>query len=107
MNFSYYVTARIMQCAKPLASLDGTLHENIDEMYEEIEAWIMILLRIAAGIDWEECTELNAYTVGFASLLLACSLRSRRLETGVWMQGWLEQRLSKSNAYEEGAQPEG
>lgn len=105
MNFSYYVTARIMQCTEPLSSLDGTLHENIDEMYEEIEAWIMILLRIAAGIDWEECTKLNAYTVGFASLLLACSLRSRRLEAGVWMQGWLEERLSKSNAYEEGNFP--
>ncbi|KAL7917101.1 hypothetical protein ACQKWADRAFT_307594 [Trichoderma austrokoningii] len=93
MNMAYYVVARVMQCAGPLQTFANASMHNADNLYEEIEAWIFILLRIAAGIDWEDCVCLNAYTIGFTGLLLACSLSSRSLETGVWIQQWLEKRL--------------
>ena len=104
MNFAYYITARVMQCTGPLESLRGTSQAEIGDAYEEAEAWISILLRIAAGIRWKQCIQLNVYTVGFAGLLLACALRSHSLATGLWMQNWLEDRL-KGNDFEEGNFP--
>lgn len=104
MNFAYYVTARVMQCTGPLESLQSPFHMNIGDAYEESEVWISILLRIAAGIGWEQCVQLNVYTIGFAGLLLACALRSHSLATGLWMQDWLEDRL-EGNGFEEGNFP--
>ncbi|KAL7952226.1 hypothetical protein V8C34DRAFT_319224 [Trichoderma compactum] len=104
MDMAYYVAARVMHCSRPLKSFAGASAHNTDEMYEEIEAWIFILLCIAAGISWEECVCLNAYTIGFAGLLLSCTLCSRRLETGLWIQEWLENRL-KPGRFEEGNFP--
>jgi hypothetical protein len=104
MNTAYYVVARVMHCAEPLQTFANTSMQNIDERYEEIEAWIFMLLRIAAGISWEDCVCLNAYTIGFTGLLLACALSSRRLETGLWIQNWLEKRLDQ-DGIEEGNFP--
>ncbi|KAL6693494.1 hypothetical protein J3F84DRAFT_380962 [Trichoderma pleuroticola] len=104
MKMAYYVVARVMHCSGPVQSFAAASIHNIDDMYGEIEAWIFILLRIAAGISWEECVCLNAYTIGFAGLLLSCTLCSRRLETGLWIQQWLENRLEPGN-FEEGNFP--
>ena len=104
MNFAYYVTARVMQCTGPLGSLVGDPRTDIDTIYGEVEAWILMLLRIASAIDWDQCIKLNVYTVGFTSLLLACALHSRNIEIGTWMQTWLEEHL-KGNEYEEGNFP--
>jgi hypothetical protein len=104
INFAYYVTARVMQCTEPLQSLGNNSLVDIDDPYEEMENWIQILLRIAAGINWNDCIRLNVYTIGLAGLLLACALRSRKLTTGLWIQEWLEQRL-KEDGFEEGNFP--
>ncbi|KAF2674458.1 hypothetical protein BT63DRAFT_10671 [Microthyrium microscopicum] len=104
INFAYYVTARAMQCTGPLESLRSKSLDDTDDLYEEMEDWIQILLRIAAGINWNDCIRLNVYTIGFAGLLLACALRSRKLATGLWIQEWLEERL-KEDALEEGNFP--
>ncbi|KAK1238227.1 hypothetical protein MKX08_002806 [Trichoderma sp. CBMAI-0020] len=104
MNIAYYVVARIMHCAGPLQTFANASVHNIDDEYEEIEAWIFVLLRIAAGISWEDCVCLNAYTIGFAGLLLTCALSSRSLEIGLWIQAWLESRLGR-DGIEEGNFP--
>lgn len=104
MNMAYYVVARVMHSAGPLQTFASTSVHNIDDQYEEIEGWIFVLLRIAAGISWEECVSLNAYTIGFAGLLLTCALSSRTLETGLWIQEWLETHLGR-DGIEEGNFP--
>jgi hypothetical protein len=104
MNMAYYVVARVMHCAGPLQTFASASVHSIDDQYEEIEAWIFILLRIAAGISWEDCVCLNAYTIGFAGLLLTCALSSRSLQTGLWIQQWLETRLGR-DGIEEGNFP--
>ncbi|EHK50813.1 hypothetical protein TRIATDRAFT_210537 [Trichoderma atroviride IMI 206040] len=104
MNMAYYVVARVMHCAGPLQTFASASVHNIDDEYEEIEAWIFVLLRIAAGISWEDCVCLNAYTIGFAGLLLTCALSSRSLKTGLWIQEWLETRLGR-DGIEEGNFP--
>ncbi|KAK6446363.1 hypothetical protein FP744_10002613 [Trichoderma asperellum] len=100
MNMAYYVMARVMHCAGPLQTFARESVHDIDDSYEEIEAWILIMLRIAAGISWEDCICLNAYTIGFAGLLFACALSSRNLETGLWIQEWLEKRLEQGGVEE-------
>ncbi|KAL2108535.1 hypothetical protein VUR80DRAFT_3698 [Thermomyces stellatus] len=104
MNFAYYVTARVMQCTGPIETLEAPCQADLDEAYEETEAWVSLLLRIAAGIRWEDCLHRNVFTIGFTGLLLACALRSRRLAAGIWMQNWLEERL-KGKDFEEGNFP--
>ncbi|KAF2637814.1 hypothetical protein P280DRAFT_471981, partial [Massarina eburnea CBS 473.64] len=101
MNFAYYITARAMQCYGPLELLQGA---DLNSAYEEVESWILVILQIAAGIDWAECVRLNIYTLGFANLLLACVLRSHSLAIGLWIQNWLEERL-KGDEPEEGNFP--
>ncbi|UKZ89579.1 uncharacterized protein TrAFT101_004625 [Trichoderma asperellum] len=100
MNMAYYVMARVMHCAGPLRTFARESVHDIHDLYEEIEAWILIMLRIAAGISWEDCICLNAYTIGFSGLLFACALSSRNLETGLWIQEWLEKRLEQGGIEE-------
>ncbi|KAL6885666.1 hypothetical protein GGI43DRAFT_419059 [Trichoderma evansii] len=100
MNMAYYVVARVMHSTGPLQTFDSASIHNIDDLYDEVEAWIFILLRIAAGISWEDCVCLNAYTIGFAGLLFTCALASRRLETGLWIQEWLKKRLDQGGIEE-------
>jgi hypothetical protein len=104
INFAYYVAARVMQCMQLVQSLSNNSLADINDPYEEMELWIHMLLRIAAGINWNDCIRLNVYTIGLAGLLLACALRSRKLATGLWVQEWLEERL-KENGLEEGNFP--
>lgn len=104
INFAYYVTARIMLCAEPLQSPCSHSLADTDDPSEEMEAWIQMLLRIAAGVSWNACIRLNVYTIGLAGLLLACALRSRKLATGLWAQDWLEERV-KEDGFEEGNFP--
>ncbi|ETN45718.1 uncharacterized protein HMPREF1541_09551 [Cyphellophora europaea CBS 101466] len=104
MNFAYYATARVMQCIQPLQILGLASTAGLPSAYKEAEIWISLLLGIAAGIDWRECIRLNVYRVGFASLLLACALRSHNLAIGASMQTWLEERLQNTD-FEEGNFP--
>ncbi|KAH8879250.1 hypothetical protein GQ53DRAFT_672446 [Thozetella sp. PMI_491] len=104
MNFAYYATARALLCTGPLQSLDIASFVDIDHIYEQSEAWVLTLLRVAAGIDWKECIRCNVFTIGLAGLLLTCAMRSRRLVVGLWIQQWLEDRL-KGQDFEEGNFP--
>lgn len=105
MNFAYYVVARALQCTQPLESLTLNLCPvDLDTVYEETESWILLLLRIAAGLDWKDCVQNNVFTIGIVALLLTGALRSRKLAVGVWAQHWLEERLT-GDAFEEGNFP--
>ncbi|KAM5347290.1 hypothetical protein ACJ41O_010295 [Fusarium nematophilum] len=97
MNYAYYITSRIMQSS-------GVFHAYDDSAIEGVEQWILVLLRIAAGIDWEECVRLNTYSIGFSGLLLTCAVQSRRPAVGLWIQDWLEERQRTSHL-EEGSFP--
>lgn len=104
MNFAYYATARAMQCTGPLESLEHEFPFEDPHAYDEAETWILMLLRIAAGVDWKECIRLNVYRIGLANLFLACVLRSRSLAIGLWVQSWLEERVN-GDEFEEGNFP--
>ncbi|KAI0896306.1 hypothetical protein F4806DRAFT_466881 [Annulohypoxylon nitens] len=105
MNFAYYVTTQILQRTEFLENFQP-YHEladnsNVGDARDSTEKWFLILLRIAAGINWDACCRLNAYTVGLSGLLLACVLRSNNLAVSSWVQNWLTQR------YQEGCLEEG
>ncbi|KAI0106604.1 hypothetical protein F4776DRAFT_645915 [Hypoxylon sp. NC0597] len=108
MNFAYYVVARVMQCTEFLNALQPShrryRHTEANQPFSIAGPWTMVLLRIAAGIDWESCTRLNAYTIGISGLLLACVLRSNELAVGLWVQDWLNQRYLEG-CLEEGSFP--
>ncbi|KAI0836609.1 hypothetical protein F5Y06DRAFT_99765 [Hypoxylon sp. FL0890] len=107
MNFAYYVVASVMQSTEFLSFLQPSHRETQTQMSEAcktVESWIMTLLRIAAGVDWESCTKLNAYTIGISGLLLDCVLRSNDLEVGLWVEDWLSQ-WYKEGSLEEGSFP--
>ncbi|KAF5009933.1 hypothetical protein FDECE_3875 [Fusarium decemcellulare] len=100
MNYAYYVTARVIQTG----SLTRTQSCKAETVTQEAEQWVFILLRIAAGIDWEACICLNTYAIGFSGLLLVCAIHSSNLAVGRWIQDWLEERQSTSHL-EEGSFP--
>ncbi|KAI1454233.1 hypothetical protein F4805DRAFT_440689 [Annulohypoxylon moriforme] len=105
MNFAYYVTARVLQCVELFNDHESNGGQaDIDRIYKRAEPWIMILLRIAAGIDWEACVRLNTYTIGLSGLLLACALRSNNSALTFWVQDWLSKRYHEG-CLEEGSFP--
>ncbi|KAI2470816.1 hypothetical protein F4781DRAFT_159061 [Annulohypoxylon bovei var. microspora] len=105
MNFAYYVTARVVQYTEFLNNLEPSNREmERSDTYNAAEPWIIILLRIVAGIDWDTCIRLNTYTIGLSGLLLACVLRSNNSALGSWVQDWLSQRY-REGCLEEGSFP--
>lgn len=104
MSYAYYITAIVMQCPGPLESLALSDAYAISQSYGEVEAWILVLLRVAAGIDWHSCIRLNVYSIGLSSLLLACILRSHAPNIGLWMERWLESQMEEGT-FEEGSFP--
>ncbi|KAM0421130.1 hypothetical protein ACHAPT_011022 [Fusarium lateritium] len=99
MNYAYYITARIIQSAALLKDHNSTI-----SIQQEADSWGLILLQIAAGIDWEECIRLNTFAIGFSGLLLVCAIHTSDPAVGTWIQEWLEERQRTSHL-EEGSFP--
>ncbi|UPK91164.1 hypothetical protein LCI18_002099 [Fusarium solani-melongenae] len=97
MNYAYYITARIIQSADLLKDQKSTTAQETDR-------WALVLLQIAAGIDWEECIRLNTFAIGFSGLLLICAMDTSNPAIGLWIQNWLEERQRTSHL-EEGSFP--
>jgi hypothetical protein len=98
MDCAYYVTARAMTCTGLLGRLFGVGQDDNRDTDEE--HWILILLHIAAGLDWKDCLRFNVQTIGLAGLLLACMLRSSKVAVGEWVENWLEHQSVWEATYE-------
>ncbi|RSM14104.1 hypothetical protein CDV31_005566 [Fusarium ambrosium] len=98
MNYAYYITARIIQSAALFKDRKSTT------VAQEADRWALILLQIAAGIDWEECIRLNTFAIGFSGLLFVCAIHTSNPAIGLWIQEWLEER-QKTSHLEEGSFP--
>lgn len=104
MNFAYWATARVMYCAaeRTIDRITGTTRYR--RVQKVIEGWISIVLRVAMAIDWDNCVRYNTHTIGMSGLLLACAIRSEKLDVGLWVENWLEERRSTAGL-EEGSFP--
>lgn len=98
MNYAYYITARVIQSADLLNDRKSSTAS------QEADRWALILLQIAAGIEWEECIRLNTFAIGFSGLLLVCAIHTSNSAIGLWIQHWLEERQRTSHL-EEGSFP--
>ncbi|KAK6005144.1 hypothetical protein QM012_007923 [Aureobasidium pullulans] len=98
MNYAYYISAQLMQNA-PI-DLSG-------EHITDSDHFVILLLRIAAGISHQTCLRDNTYTIGLSSLLLAALLHTCSLDIGVWIENWLQgfHTDGQSPALEEGSFP--
>lgn len=104
MDLAYYIASRVLQSSGPLTSLFALDADEIREGYKEVEAWANLLLRVVAGMSWNECVQLNIYTIGITGLLLACLLRTHDPRIGIWLEEWLQGCLDGST-FEEGSFP--
>lgn len=104
MDFAYYLASRVLQTSGPVNSLSCTTLEDIRAAYVEVESWIQLLLRVVAGISWQDCVRLNMYTIGITGVLLACILRSHDPSIGIWCEQWLQKCLD-GKSFEEGSFP--
>lgn len=104
MDYAYYINARIMQSTDILDSLTQDEDSGVLKDEDKINPWIVILLRIAAGLDFMTCVRQNVYTVGIVSQLLACVLRCPSLLVGQWVEQWIK-RFTQLLIFEEGSAP--
>ncbi|KGQ12098.1 hypothetical protein BBAD15_g2149 [Beauveria bassiana D1-5] len=104
MDYAYFIVSRVLQCSGPLYSLYTQRSEEMRKRYTEVEYYIHLLLRVVAGMDWQDCVRYNMYTIGITSLLLACLLRSHDPRIGLWCENWLQGCLD-GNSFEEGNFP--
>lgn len=103
MNYAYYVTARVIQCSGVYGSPVLEPHFLPKADMTTTRFWAELLLRIAAGLDWERCLLLNRHTIGISSLLVACALRCPELDISLWIEDWLGRRCAKSERVHEGS----
>ena len=104
MNYAYYVSSRIMQYTWSIYELHNSYHGFNDPEKEILTHWMTILLRIVAGLDKEECSRANVYSIGATSLLVACLLRCNNAVLGRWIENWLHEWEALS-IFEEGSFP--
>ncbi|OJJ95929.1 hypothetical protein ASPACDRAFT_1859717 [Aspergillus aculeatus ATCC 16872] len=93
INYAYYSAARIMQCTEmlyPILESDEDQETRPREDQAVTTSWMTILFRIVAGLDIIGCTRKNTYSIGIASLLLACVLKCDDLTCGWQVQNWLQ-----------------
>ncbi|KAH6693927.1 hypothetical protein F5X68DRAFT_248447 [Plectosphaerella plurivora] len=102
MNYAYYIVARLLLCE--FATNDEVPPSSHGAATRQANAWSLLLARIAAGIDWDDCLRLNVFIIGFSTLLIPCALHCSDLRVGLWLQDWLEQRYTPA-ALEEGSFP--
>ncbi|KAH6957481.1 hypothetical protein DER45DRAFT_487472 [Fusarium avenaceum] len=104
MNYAYYALSRLLLCSYAANSPD--IHQSLDlkSIEQDANSWGLLLTRIAAGLNWDECLRLNRYVIGFSSLFLPAVLHSSDSRIGFWLQDWIEQRYASTNL-EEGCFP--
>ncbi|RAH51106.1 Zn(II)2Cys6 transcription factor domain-containing protein [Aspergillus brunneoviolaceus CBS 621.78] len=93
VNYAYYSAARIMQCTAvlyPRVESDEDQETRPRKHQAVTTSWMTILLRTVAGLDIIECASRNTYSIGIASLLLACILKCDDLTCGLQVQDWLQ-----------------
>ena len=104
MDYAYYVVSRLFLCSCTANSREIHPAPDLESVTQGANSWALLLTRIAAGLDWDECLRLNRYVIGLSSLFLPAVLHSSDFRIGLWLQDWLEQRYA-STALEEGCFP--
>lgn len=103
MNYIYYCAARVMNCSGVPGSPHG-VHHHRNNHDADAGYLAIILLQIAAGLDWPNCLRFNVHTIGIVSLLFACVLRTTNPVVGTWVEDWMIQQGVSDDA-EEGSFP--
>lgn len=103
MKYAYYCAARVMTCSGASRLCDGLQRDANDHDADE-DQWMMRLLQLAAGLNWSDCLRFNIHTIGIASLLFACVLRTTNPVIGAWVEDWMS-RQGVSEDSEEGSFP--
>ncbi|KAJ5975794.1 hypothetical protein N7481_009501 [Penicillium waksmanii] len=104
MNYAYYVCSRIMQCTALFRELQSTRDQSFGTGRKEVNYWMTILVRIASGLDKQDCFRNNVYSVGVSSFLTACLLRCHNITIGRWIENLLYE-WTTSHILEEGSFP--
>ncbi|KAK5053684.1 hypothetical protein LTR84_001645 [Exophiala bonariae] len=104
LNYAYYLVARITQSTECLSLLPTRTPHLLGHEFSETKPWILLLLRIAQGIDIKTAVTRNTYTIGFSGLLLAAFLRCQDLALSRLIENWL-QALENLTPTEEGSFP--
>jgi hypothetical protein len=99
MNYAYYVVSRLF-----LSGFATDAETSQAAGTQKANAWGLLLARIAAGINWDDCLRLNAFIIGFSTLFIPCALHCPDVRVGLWLQDWLEERYTAA-ALEEGSFP--
>lgn len=103
MNYAYYCAARVMTCSGA-TGLPCSVHHDSNNHGADKDHWMTILLQLAAGLNWSDCLRFNIHTIGIASLLFACVIRSTNPAVGAWVEDWMNQQ-GVSEDSEEGSFP--
>ncbi|KAI9043979.1 putative cytochrome p450 [Aspergillus affinis] len=104
LNFAYSLIARIMTSPSFLTTLPSANPTHLGQECSASKPFLVILLRVLAGISLRTSLVQNTYTIGFSSLLLASLLRCQDPTLGLEIQTWL-QKLHDVHPTEEGAFP--
>lgn len=104
MNAAYWAVSQVFKYSAQWTIDHVTGTERYRRDQHVVEIWVWNMLRIAVAIDWESCVRYNTHTIGLSGLLLACAIRSQKIEVGLWVEDWLEERR-RTAGLEEGSFP--
>ncbi|KAJ5646185.1 hypothetical protein N7490_002557 [Penicillium lividum] len=89
MNYAYYATAQACSSRQMFDRLTQSTEVNVDSFKRENFPWECLMLRIACGLDLEDCLYKHTYDIGILSLLICCASSCPYLAVATWIYNWM------------------
>ncbi|RDW63332.1 hypothetical protein BP6252_10877 [Coleophoma cylindrospora] len=103
MNYAYYACAQIIQDTDLLLEQTTVSKDEESQLYlstTKINPWILLLLRISAGLDPGTCERQNCYTIGLTELLIEAVKRCPLDSVLSYVHRWVE-RVEAAEVFQE------
>ncbi|KAJ5651182.1 uncharacterized protein N7484_004905 [Penicillium longicatenatum] len=103
MNYAYYATAQHASSQQMINRLTAFAHPDIDSSFtRENYPWESLLLRIACGLDLEDCLYKHTFKIGILSLLICIASSCPHIGVANWIHDWMGKLGNYGRAVEDG-----
>ncbi|KAJ5994044.1 hypothetical protein N7451_009768 [Penicillium sp. IBT 35674x] len=103
MNYAYYATAQHASSQQMVDRLTTFAQPDADSSFtRENYPWESLLLRIACGLDLEDCLYKHTFKIGILSLLICCASSCPHIGVSNWIYDWIGKLGKYGGAVEDG-----
>ncbi|PTU20717.1 hypothetical protein P175DRAFT_0532065 [Aspergillus ochraceoroseus IBT 24754] len=103
MNYAYYAAAQLSSSRKTFEQM-AELEElaSGSRFTREKYPWESLLLRIACGLDMDDCLYKHTFKIGILSFLIICASSCPHIAVAKWTNAWIRELEDHGMAVEDG-----